>query len=98
MASSAGKLFRPEHVEEITSRSRDELAADSRRTCGKRFRCVYFRHRKRRRCGYQTHVAPFWRLAARYDEFQMMTSAAISSMHKIMRRPMRFIVDPAVVL
>jgi hypothetical protein len=29
-------LFRPEHIEEITSRSREELAADSRRPCGKR--------------------------------------------------------------
>jgi hypothetical protein len=42
MVSSARKLFRPEHIEEITSRSREELAADSRRPCGKRFRVVTF--------------------------------------------------------
>jgi hypothetical protein len=42
MVSSAGKLFRPEHIEEITSRSREELAADSRRPCDKRFRRGHF--------------------------------------------------------
>jgi catechol 2,3-dioxygenase-like lactoylglutathione lyase family enzyme len=41
-------LFRPEHIEEITSRSREELVADSRRPCGKRFQRGHFCHRKQR--------------------------------------------------
>jgi hypothetical protein len=97
MASSAGKLFRPERWRNHFKQPRrvgSRFAANLWQTLP----VCLLSPPEAARCGYQTHVAPFWRLAAWYDEFQMMTSAAISSMHKIMRRPMRFIVDPAAVL